>query len=239
MEKQEISLKKLIGQTAHWTINKDLVRKIGLTETLVLQQIVDLNYVFKKKEIFQSIGDMAAELGITEYSIKSAIAKLKSLNLIGVQRKSVGFRNFYSVNFNSIKELMDSESFDEFIKCNKTSDNTSSELKVRLGNETIILNSELKYDMGELNSTHQISEVIPTFGEMKTTHSDVEINSLSVENDIAITNNTSNNTKKNTSTNNTVHSTPGSEKLFVSRNDSVYLNNNVTTEELNSLYSLL
>ena len=238
MEKQEISLKKLIGQTAHWTINKDLVRKIVLTETLVLQQIVDLNYVFKKKEIFQSIGDMAAELGITEYSIKSAIAKLKSLNLIGVQRKSVGFRNFYSVNFNSIKELMDSESFDEFIKCNKTSDNTSAELKVRLGNETIILNSELKYDMGELNSTHQISQSIPTLGELKTTHSDIEINSLSVENDIAITNNTSNNTKKNTSTNNTVPRDTGSEKLFVGRENAVYLNTHISLEELNSLDNL-
>jgi hypothetical protein len=80
--------------------------------------------------------------------------------------------------------------------------------------------------------------VIPTLGELNSTHSDVEINSQWVENDIAITKNTSNNTKKNTSTNNTVHSTPGSEKLFVSRNDSVYLNKNVTTEELNSLDNL-
>ena len=223
MKKEEISLKKLIGQTAHWTINKDLVRKIGLTETLVLQQIVDLNYVFKKKQIFQSLGNMAAELGITEYSIKSAILKLKSLNLIGVQRKSVGFRNFYSVNFNSIKQLMDSETFDDFIKCN---------------NETIISNSELKYDMGELNSTHQISQSIPTLGELKTTHSDVEINSLSVENDIAITNNTSNNTKKNTSTNNTVPRDTGSEKLFVGRENAVYLNTHISLEELNSLDNL-
>jgi biotin operon repressor len=203
MEKEEISLKKLIGQSAHWTINKDLVRKLGLTETLVLQQIVDLNYIFKKKEIFQSIGDMANELGISEYSVKSAIQKLKSINLIGVQRKSVGFRNFYSVNYNNIKALMDSESFNDFMKFKNPSDNTSSELKVRLGNETIIVNSELKYDMSELNSPHQISESISTFGELKTTDSELNSIPLSVENDIAITNNTTNNTINKTSTNNT------------------------------------
>jgi hypothetical protein len=50
-----------------------------------------LNYVFKKKEIFQSIGDMAAELGITEYSIKSAIAKFTTIGTVGVAVVAVYF----------------------------------------------------------------------------------------------------------------------------------------------------
>jgi hypothetical protein len=35
-------LKKLLGKEAYWTINKYLSRKIGLEQTLVLQQIIDL-----------------------------------------------------------------------------------------------------------------------------------------------------------------------------------------------------
>lgn len=175
------NLKKLLGQQAHWTINKDLVRKIGLTETLILQQIIDLNYIFKKEEVFQSIQDMAEELGITEYSVKAGVAKLKKIGLISVERKSIGYRNFYSFNENAIQELLDKESFEEFMQIRKLSDNSSTTLKVRLGPQTIEFNSELNYDMSELNSTN--CESNPIVGELKTA-------SQRVENTFTITNNT-------------------------------------------------
>jgi len=184
-------LKKILGQTAHWNLNKDLVRKLGLTETLVLQQIIDLNYIFKKTEIFQSIGDMSIELGIAEYSVKTAIKKLKDLGFINVERKSIGYRNFYSINEEKIKELMNEESFEEFLEIQKQTDNTNTTLNLRLGPIDVTFNSELKNDMGELKSTDSstntnISEVNTIVGELKTIPQ-------RVENNITITNNTTNN----------------------------------------------
>jgi biotin operon repressor len=204
-------LRAIIGNKAHWTINKELVKQLGLTETLVLQHIIDLSEsAFKRDEIFSPFPRMAQDLGISEYSIKQAVGKLKSHNLINVQRKSVGYMNFYSVNTDLVLEMMSGS------------------------NNSLVRG----------NSTHQKDEGV---GELEidspereySTLSESKNHALTVENYSAITNNTTNNTEQIINTNNTVHSIPGSEKLFVSRNDSVYLNNNVTTEELNSLDSLL
>jgi DNA-binding MarR family transcriptional regulator len=187
-----MSIKKLLGNQAHWNLNKDLVRKLGLTETLVLQQIIDLNYIFNRKEIFQSIGDMATELGIAEYSIKTSIKKLKDLGLINVERKSVGYRNFYSINEEKIKQLFNNESYEEFVEMQKLTDNSSTTLNVRLGTETVSFNSELKNDMSELNTT--LGKVNTTIGEVNTIVGELKTNSHIVENISTITNNTTNNT---------------------------------------------
>jgi biotin operon repressor len=84
---KKTNLKVFMSKNSYWTINKKLAREIGLVETLVLQHIIDLQSVFEKTEIFQPVNEMADELGLSEYSIKQAVGKLKSLGLIEVQRK--------------------------------------------------------------------------------------------------------------------------------------------------------
>jgi hypothetical protein len=49
---------------------------------------------------------MAEELGISEWTLKQAIGKLKSADIINVERKSVGFMNFYSVNQEKVLQFM-------------------------------------------------------------------------------------------------------------------------------------
>ena len=81
-------LKKLLGKEAYWTINKDLSRKIGLEQTLVLQHIIDLTEsAFKRDEIFQPISEMKDELGLTEFSVKKAVKELADRKFINVVRK--------------------------------------------------------------------------------------------------------------------------------------------------------
>jgi hypothetical protein len=107
----KLKLKKIIGNNAHWTLNKSLVKQLGLNETLVLQHIIDLSEsAFKKEEVWQPIPHMAEELCISEYAIKQAIGKLKSADLINVERKSVGFMNFYSVNSEKVMEFISGSS---------------------------------------------------------------------------------------------------------------------------------
>ena len=139
----KINLKKVIGNNAHWTINKTIAKQIGLAETLILQHIIDLESVFKRNEIFQPIPEMAAELCLTEYTIKQAIGKLKSLELLNVERKSVGFKNFYSVNQEKVLEFMSGSG-------QLTSElNTTSQ---RVENE---LTSEVNSTLSELNTISQ------------------------------------------------------------------------------------
>jgi DNA-binding transcriptional regulator GbsR (MarR family) len=168
----KINLKKIIGNNAHWTINKTIARQIGLAETLVLQHIIDLESVFKRTEIFQPIPEMAEELCLSEYSVKQAIGKLKSLDLVRVERKSVGFKNFYSVNEEKVMEFISG------------SGQLASEL-----NST----GQRVEGVSELNSIPQRVENTIT-SEMNSTLSEVNSVSQRVENAIAITNNTTNNT---------------------------------------------
>jgi hypothetical protein len=177
----KINLKKIIGNNAHWTINKTIARQIGLTETLVLQHIIDLESVFKRNEIFQAIPEMAEELCLTEYSVKQAIGKLKSLDLVSIERKSMGYRNFYSINEEKVIEFISGSG-------QLTSEVNSTHQRVE--------------GVSELNSVSQSVENEST-SELNSTYSELKTSSQRVENDTAITNNTTNNTLQTILTNNT------------------------------------
>lgn len=170
-----MKLKKIIGNQSHWTLNKAIVKQIGLTETLVLQHIIDLSEsAFKKKEIFQPIHEMSNELGISEYSIKQAVGKLKSMQLINVERKSVGFMNFYSVNDDKVIDLINN-SDNSLVSRNQPTGELSP-------------NSELDSTLSD-DEINSLVDTNSTLGELKT-------NSLWVENCGTITNNTTNNTEQ-------------------------------------------
>ena len=149
----KITLKKLIGNNSHWTLNKSLVRTIGLNETLVLQHIIDLESVFKKDEIFQPVHKMADELGISEYAIKQAIGKLKSIDLISVERKSVGYMNFYSVNPEKVIEFMSGSA-------QPTSEVKSTHQSVEGVSEMNTTHSEYEIDIAITNNTTNNTEQI-------------------------------------------------------------------------------
>ena len=195
-----MKLKKFIGNHSHWTLNKQLVRRLGLTETLVLQHIIDLTEsAFKRDEIFQPITEMSVELGVSEYSVKQAVGKLKSLDLINVERKSVGYKNFYSVNSYKVLEIINN-SDDSLVSSNQP----TSEL------------SPLD-DTDSTLSDDEINSLVNT----KSTLSELKTNSQRVENCITITNNTTNNTDLKIDTNNTCTVTKSDlHKLIKELNDS-------------------
>lgn len=201
----KLKLKKIIGNNAHWTLNKSLVKQLGLIETLVLQHIIDLTEsAFKRDEIWQPIPQMALELGITEYSIKQAIGKLKSAELIYVERKSVGFMNFYSVNSEKVMECV-SGSLNSLVDTNSTHCSVEGSVTVKS-----------THSDGEINS---LVDTNSTLSEVNTTHSDTEI-------DIAITNNTTNNTEQRILTNNTTNPKAGNIKNITEKILDILINAN-------------
>ncbi len=174
-----------MSKNSYWTINKKLAREIGLVETLVLQHIIDLQSVFEKTEIFQPVNEMADELGLSEYSIKQAVGKLKSLGLIEVQRKSVGYKNFYKVNEEAVLELANG------------AEQLTSELNTA---------HQLVEGVSELNTNDEWVENLRT-SELKTALSESKTTALKVENYRTITKNTTNNTLEIINKNNTTTGT--------------------------------
>ena len=126
-------LSKTLGKHAYWTLNKSLVKSIGLESTLILQHIIDLQDAFEKDEIFQSQPAIAEELGISEYSIKTKIPELIKLELINVVKKGVPCKNYYSTNDSKIIEILlngldDTKSTDLLVDLNTKMESTDSEV---------------------------------------------------------------------------------------------------------------
>jgi biotin operon repressor len=99
-------LSKTIGKNSYWSLNKQLVRNLGLEATLILQHIIDLQDVFKKNEIFQAQPAMAEELGITEYAVKNRIVELSKGGYINIVKKGVPCKNYYSTNDDKIIDII-------------------------------------------------------------------------------------------------------------------------------------
>lgn len=99
-------LSKTIGKTAYWSLNKEMVKSIGLESTLILQHIIDLQELHKRDEVFQSQPDMANELGISEYAVKNKIAELTKAGYINVVKKGVPCKNFYTTNDDKIINIL-------------------------------------------------------------------------------------------------------------------------------------
>ena len=99
-------LNRTIGKTSYWSLNKQMVKSIGLESTLILQHIIDLQEVFKKDEIFQSQPDMSTELGISEYAVKNKIAELSKSGYINVVKKGVPCKNYYTTNDDKIINIL-------------------------------------------------------------------------------------------------------------------------------------
>lgn len=175
-------LSKTLGKHAYWTLNKSLVKSIGLESTLILQHIIDLQDAFEKDEIFQSQPAMAEELGISEYSIKTKIPELIKLELVNVIKKGVPCKNYYSTNDSKIIEIL----------LNGLDDTKSTDL------------------LGELKSTDSDGEINLSV-DTKSTDSDSEINPQLVSNQLTsddeivstITKNTTNNATNNNLAKNT------------------------------------
>lgn len=181
-------LSKTLGKHAYWTLNKQLVKTIGLEASLILQHIIDLQNVFEKDEIFQSQPDMAKELGISEYAVKNRIPELVELGLITVIKKGVPCKNYYSTNDEKILEILvngldSTKSTDLPVDLNKSTDsdiennlqsvenNFQSVRNQRTGDSeidtTITNNTDKEYKTNNTinNTSNNTNPVLNTFSE--------------------------------------------------------------------------
>lgn len=103
------NLKKIIGNKAHWTLNKELVKKIGIAETLVLQHLIDLQENIFEGEFYQQIDRMAEELTLGEWKIKECLKTLKEHGVIDIVKKGMPAKNYYKINGKAVIDLINKE----------------------------------------------------------------------------------------------------------------------------------
>tara|TARA_R110000772_G_scaffold245957_2_gene359569 strand:- start:2159 stop:2908 length:750 start_codon:yes stop_codon:yes gene_type:complete len=118
-----MNIKKLLGNKAHWSVNKHLSGKLGLNATVLLQHLIDLQTsFFKEGHFFQRQEDLIDTIGIGEKALKTARKVLSDNGLIEYKR---GYKAlyYYTVKVNKILEFFED---DESIPSNLEDDESIS-----------------------------------------------------------------------------------------------------------------
>lgn len=94
-----MKLKQVIGNQAHWTINKGLANELGLDATIVLQHFIDLQHnFFEDGGFYQQQGRLVKDLPLTLDYLRKATNILKSKGFVTIVKRGVPAKNHYTVN---------------------------------------------------------------------------------------------------------------------------------------------
>tara|TARA_R110000764_G_C10969240_1_gene379074 strand:- start:563 stop:1261 length:699 start_codon:yes stop_codon:yes gene_type:complete len=94
-----MKLKQVIGNHAHWTINKELANELGLDATIVLQHFIDLQYnFFEDGGFYQQQSRLVKDLPLTLDYLRKATNILKSKDFVTIVKRGIPSKNHYTVN---------------------------------------------------------------------------------------------------------------------------------------------
>lgn len=105
-----MNIKQLLGAQAHWTINKELARTIGIYPTILLQHLIDLDESFFKDiegGFYQQQDRLVNDLPMSESQLRKATTELINLGLITATRKGVPPKYFYTIQYDNLYTLLD------------------------------------------------------------------------------------------------------------------------------------
>jgi hypothetical protein len=104
-----MQIKKLLSNSAYWTINKELARDIGLDATIVLQHFIDLqSSFFEDGGFYQQQDRIIKDLPITIDYLRKAVKVLVNKGFLSVVKKGVPAKNHYTVLEGNIMAYMSS-----------------------------------------------------------------------------------------------------------------------------------
>jgi hypothetical protein len=91
-------VKQFLGFGSWTSINKPLMKKIGLDCTYMFQYLLDLQENCFEGEFFQQQERLAEEFGWTLYKVQTVIKQLVGYQLLSVTKKGLPAKNYYSIN---------------------------------------------------------------------------------------------------------------------------------------------
>ena len=102
-----MQIKKLLSNSSHWTINKELARDIGLDATIVLQHFIDLqSSFFEDGGFYQQQDRILKDLPITIDYLGKSVKVLVNKGFLSVVKKGVPAKNHYTVLEGNILSYM-------------------------------------------------------------------------------------------------------------------------------------
>jgi hypothetical protein len=122
-----MKLKKFIGNHSYWTLNKELVKKIGLAETLILQHLIDLQENVFEGAFYQQQDRIGEELSLSDWTVKNGIKTLKEAGLIEVVKRGMPSKNYYKVIEKAVVQMIGNECLQQ-VSRNSTNKSETSQL---------------------------------------------------------------------------------------------------------------
>lgn len=102
----KIKLKNILGSNAHWTINKQLAKDIGLDATCLLQHLIDLQEgFFKKGNFYQEQERLLDDLPLKLKAFRNARKVLEEHGLIEYKR-GYQAKYYYTVLTNNVLKFL-------------------------------------------------------------------------------------------------------------------------------------
>lgn len=115
-EKDTINAKQFtrtfLKSTAYLTINKTLIKLIGLNETALLSDLISKEEYFEQRNMledgwfFNTEQNRFEDTGLSPKQQQLAIKKLQKLEIISIQRKSLPAKQWFKINHKRIQEIL-------------------------------------------------------------------------------------------------------------------------------------
>jgi hypothetical protein len=107
-------LKEFLDAGNFITVNKTLIKKLGLMESVLIGYFINQHNYFDSKnmlnkddEFFCKNEDIVEYTGLTEHFLRTAKQSLLEHKLIQIKKRGVPGKNFYKINYENIEKLFE------------------------------------------------------------------------------------------------------------------------------------
>ena len=102
----KLNLLDVIASKNYIIYNKTLAKELGVESAIVFGVLCDYQRIFGQEEFYQEQDQICEDTALTKYAVRTAIAKLKEMQLISAEVKGVPARYYYKINQEKLCELV-------------------------------------------------------------------------------------------------------------------------------------
>ena len=123
-------MKHLLSSTAFLILNKELARKVGLKEAVLLADLVSKEEYFIANGMtdgwfFNTEANIEADTTLNAYNQRKCLKELKKHNLIEVKRKGIPAKQYFKINEQQVLQILNNLSYK-----NLTTINNNKEIRI-------------------------------------------------------------------------------------------------------------
>jgi len=124
-------MKNLLSSSAFIVLNKELARKIGLKEAVLLADLISKEEYFLNKGMtdgwfFNTEANIQEDTTLTPFQQRKCIKNLKNNNIIEVKRKGIPAKQYFKINEQQVIKFINNLSL-----TNLTTINNNKEIKIK------------------------------------------------------------------------------------------------------------